>query len=125
MPLLLLSPAGKHKAISQKHRHAVKCVVRGLVCLCDGICQIEFSTQGDEGEISAAVYGSLAADFTLNILDTISSAVSQQDRCYSKIEKWTELYAVYFMMLLKDLQRKYSAFYVLMMTVTVLRYRNV
>lgn len=62
------------------NRHAVKCVVWGLVCLCDGICQIEFSTR-DEGEISAAVYGSLAADFTLNILDTISSTVSQQGRC--------------------------------------------
>lgn len=48
-----------------------------------------------------------------------------KQRCHSVsraadiIEKWTEPYAVCIMMLLKDLQRKYSAFYVLMMTVTV------
>lgn len=41
-----------------------RCEVRGVklsVCLCAGICQIEFSTQEDEGEISTAMYGSLAA----------------------------------------------------------------
>lgn len=63
-----------------------RCEVRGVklsVCLCAGICQIEFSTRRWRRDFNRNVRVPRCR-FTLNILDTISSAVSQQGRCLDR-----------------------------------------